>query len=104
MLSSITHPFNECVKSTITPISGCIHLIHFVYCSILISSSTRITPEEMSYFTRGPAIVEDIKNPTQFPNDIYNLLVSMEQVHANFSGMKESLVDAGKFSISETYS
>jgi hypothetical protein len=50
----------------------------------------------MNYFTRGQLHSLDDENPTQFNDDIYHNLVALETVHANFSGMKESLVDAGK--------
>ncbi len=55
----------------------------------------RITAEEMSYFVRGPAKLPDDANPTQIDTETYFTLVALETVHANFSGMKESLVDAG---------
>jgi hypothetical protein len=50
----------------------------------------------MSYFTRGPAKLIENENKTQIPSDIYDLLVALETVHANFAGMKDSLNDAGR--------
>ena len=50
----------------------------------------------MSFFTRGPTKLMENENTTQIPNEIYDMLVALEIVHANFSGMKDSLNDAGK--------
>ena len=50
----------------------------------------------MNFFTRGPAQIPTEDNPTQMPSETYNILLTLETVHANYSGMKESLVDAGK--------
>jgi dynein heavy chain len=54
----------------------------------------RITAEEMSFFSRGPAKLPDEDNPTDIPDKEYHTLCCLEEVHANFSGMKESLSDA----------
>ena len=56
----------------------------------------RITPDEMTFFVRGPAKMEMVDNPTEFPDDIYFTLLALDDVHANYKGMKDSLVDAGK--------
>jgi len=50
----------------------------------------------MNFFTRGPAQLIENENPTEIPNDIYNNLIALEGIHANYAGMKDSLVDAGK--------
>jgi hypothetical protein len=53
----------------------------------------------MSCFTRGPAKIIEQENNTQIPSEIFNYLSALEVVHANFSGMKDSLSDAGKLHI-----
>lgn len=51
----------------------------------------------MNFFTRGPAQLEEDKNPTDFADDLYFKLCALEGVHSNFLGMKDSLSDAGMF-------
>ena len=59
-------------------------------------NSNRITLEEMNFFTRGTSHSDDQENPTSIPNEIYHKLLALETVHANYSRMKDSLVDAGR--------
>ena len=51
----------------------------------------------MNFFTRGAPSTDDQENPTSLPLDTYHSLWALETVHANYAGMKKSLVDAGKF-------
>ena len=50
----------------------------------------------MNFFVRGPTQVIENENATDIPNEIYNLLISLEPVNAAFAGIKDSLSDAGR--------
>jgi dynein heavy chain len=65
----------------------------FLNATSILTRDNRITPEEMNYFVRGPALQIKNDNPTEIPEDVYNDLIALEEVHANFAGMKESLSD-----------
>ena len=58
----------------------------------------------MNFFTRGPSQLPEGENPTEFNDEIYYNLLALETVHANYGGMKESLVDAGKVPINNFFS
>ena len=66
----------------------------FLNATAILMRDNRITPEEMSFFCRGPTQIIENENKTEIPDTIFNNLIALEQVHANFAGLTDSLNDA----------